>query len=108
MAKDKATDKELGILHGKVATMMTKALDSAEEAEHLLDKHLADDLPGDIIDYLEKQKASSPALFTAIAKFLKDNDITCQIEENPQMSELQTRLAHKRKAVGNIIPISED
>jgi hypothetical protein len=39
----------------------------------------------------------SPAELTAMNNFLKQNSITCAIEESEGMSELQERLANKRK-----------
>jgi len=105
---DKANDKDLGILHGKLAGMMNKALDSSDEAELLLDTY-KDELPGEVIDYLLKQKNYSPSLFTAVAKFLKDNDITAVIEDKPEMSDLERRLANKkRKSVGNVTSLHEE
>lgn len=100
----KATDKLLGELHGKLAKSMLTALDASERAGELLDE-FGDDLPGAVQAFLIKHADANPALLTAVSKFLKDNSITCAIEDDEQMSELEERLKNKRKRVGNVIPI---
>lgn len=104
---NKATDKQLGELHGRLAKAMLKALDASDEAGFLLDEH-GPELPAPVYAYLEKQAGASPALLTAITKFLKDNEITCAIEDSEEMTDLEQRLSDKRRRrVGNVIPIDE-
>lgn len=100
----KATDKILGELHGKLAKSMLSALAASEQASALLEEY-ADELPGAVQAFLAKTADSNPSLLTAVAKFLKDNSITCAVEDNEEMSELEARLQSKRKRVGNVIPI---
>lgn len=100
----KATDKKLGELHGKLAESMLSALKSSEVAQALLDEY-GDELPGPVQVFLDKTASTNPALLTAIAKFLKDNDITCAVEDSPEMTELEQRLQQKRRRVGNVIPL---
>lgn len=109
MAKQKATDKELGELHAVLAKRMRLSLEAADAAEYLLSE-FGEDLPTPVIEYLEKQSAASPALLTAVAKFLKDNDITCAVEDSEEMTDLQKRLSQKqkRKSVGNVSYIDEE
>lgn len=111
MPKETATDKTLAILHQKTAKAMLDALESSETAQALLDQSYEDDdgnemfIPALVREYLKKQASASPALLTAITKFLKDNDITCQIDETEEMSALQQRLAAKpRKSVALVKP----
>lgn len=107
MTKSNATDKQLGELHGKLAKAMLKALNASDEAVFLLDEHGAD-LPTPVYQYLEKQAGANPALLTAVTKFLKDNSITCAVEDSTEMTDLQQRLSDKkRRRVGNVIPIEE-
>lgn len=105
-----ATEKELNELHKKVARQLANQLENADIALGLLHEHRGE-LPENVADFLEKCSIASPALLTIAAKFLKDNDITCQVEDSKEMSDLEKRLAAKkeRKAVGNVLPIhSED
>jgi len=111
-----ATEKELSVLHKKVATVLLKKLESADQATYLLAKYSDIDdeeplLPEDVRDYLEKQMDASPALLTVITKFLKDNDITAVVDESKEMSDLDKALEAKRsrrKSVGNVIPLKEE
>lgn len=100
----KATDKLLGELHGKLAKSMLAALATSEQAAALMEE-FGEDLPGPVQTFLCKHAETNPALLTAVSKFLKDNSITCAIEDNEEMSELEARLQTKRKRVGNVIPI---
>lgn len=91
-----ATENELSELHKKVAKALSDKLDSADQATSLLIEH-SDNLPEDVIEYLHKQSDASPALLTVITKFLKDNDITAVIDESKELSDLDKRLAEKRR-----------
>lgn len=99
----KATDKILGELHGRLAKAMLSALESSDSAIVLLEQ-FSEELPEPVAVFLEKQASYNPALLTAITKFLKDNSITCSIEDNEEISELEKRLKDKRrKSVGNVV-----
>lgn len=104
-----ATDKELGELHKKVARQLASQLENADVALMLLHDHRGE-LPEPVVEFLEKCSYASPALLTIAAKFLKDNDITCQVEDSKEMSDLDKRLAAKkaRKQVGNILPLHNE
>lgn len=105
-----ATEKELSELHSKVARQLAKQLENSDTALMLLHDHRAE-MPEPVIEFLEKCSVASPALLTIAAKFLKDNDITCLVEDSKEMSDLEKRLAAKkeRKAVGNVLTLlSED
>lgn len=105
---NKATDKELGTLHAKLAKAMLDALDASDEAQVLLNETDPGDMPDAVIAFLEKAAASNPALLTAVSKFLKDNDITCSVEDSPELSALEQRLKSKpRKSVGNVIALPD-
>lgn len=102
----KASDKILGELHGKLAQAMLSALSTSDAAAQLLEE-FGDELPGPLVAFLTKTADTNPSLLTAVAKFLKDNSITCAIEDSEELSELEQRLKTKRKRVGNVIPIDE-
>jgi hypothetical protein len=78
MSRGKAT--ELGAMHGLLTRYYNKRLEDELEDD---DDELAVGL--------------SPAELTAMNNFLKQNDITCAVEEDEGMSELQEKLAAKRK-----------
>lgn len=101
-----ASDVELSKLHGRLAKSMVEALESADEAQALLNKVREIPLPPDVVKFLSDCAANSPSLMTAVAKFLKDNKVTCRLEDSEEMSALQQRLKEKKR-IGNIVPIDE-
>jgi len=108
----KATESQLATLHGKVAEVMTAALDQSDRAANLLDKYRSesfkegDKLPADILRFLEDTKEVNPSLLTSATKFLKDNNISCDASEDSRVSELQEKLRNKRK--GTVTSITFD
>ena len=49
---------------------------------------------------------ATPALLTVAARFLKDNDITCTVEDSEGLSSLQDQLAERKKRKNKIRDIS--
>lgn len=76
----RGNESALGEMHGKLTRYYNKRLDSELEEDK-------DELAIGI----------SPAELTAMNNFLKQNSITCAIEESEEMTELQAKLAEKRK-----------
>lgn len=105
-----ATDKQLGELHSRLALQISKQLEQADQAEALLANRDDEDWQEKVVEFLEKCSNASPALLTIAAKFLKDNDITCQVEDSKEMTDLEKRLKAKpaRKVVGNVLPIQQE
>jgi hypothetical protein len=102
----KASDKMLGELHGHLAKAMLSTLSANDRAATILETY--DDLPDEVREFLEDLSNTNPAFLTAVSKFLKDNQITCSIEDSKELSELEQTLQNKRKRVGNVIPIQEE
>ncbi len=103
----KATDTDLGKLHKQVALAFSNALAAKEEAQALLDEHGAE-LPDDVKAFIFKYAQPNPSLLTAAVKFLKDNDITCDVGDSAEMTDLQKRLQGKRKASTNVVALHDD
>lgn len=104
----KANDKELGELHGKLAKSMLAALNASETAKILLDQY-SHELPAEVVKFLLGHADANPSLLTAVAKFLKDNQITCAVSDSEEMSELEKRLKNKKRvSVGNVTHITDD
>jgi len=49
---------------------------------------------------------ATPALLTIAARFLKDNSITCEIEDSEGLSRLEEELAKRKKRRNKITSIS--
>lgn len=100
MSKNAASEDTLGTLHQKVAKAMIRAIDYVEKGQDAYDEMGE---PADLV-----RPELSPAMLSAMTKFLADNSITANPAEETQTSELEKRLAAKRKRVGNVIPIRDD
>lgn len=86
----KASEGQLGELHGAVAMVLTEMVTAKEEVQEL-------DMDGMPFGTGEMQYTASPALLAAAMKFLKDNDITCDIKVEKNMTKLADALAQKQQ-----------
>jgi hypothetical protein len=112
MSKSAATEELLGRLHAKVAAVMLGTLDNVEAAQEAYNKALENAVDDTMAEALVLMPEISPAFLSAVTKFLNDNKITCNVEEDKTMGSLEERLAQKRqrtrKAVGNILPFEPE
>ena len=86
----KATEKILSKLHGAVAEVLTAQV-TQTEAETTFD---AD---GVMVETGQEIYAASPATIATAIKFLKDNEITCDITQDEDMGKLKDILDKKTK-----------
>ncbi len=105
MTKAASPEKQLALLHKKLAATMMAALDSSDKALMLLGEY--PDLPERVKIFLEAACDVNPSLLQAVSKFLKDNDITCPQDESTEVDALATRL-QKKRTVGNVTHLDED
>jgi len=113
MSKSSATETLMGTLHSKVAAVMVRTLDGIELAQAAFEEALKGDDAQAVLDALGAMPQVSPAFLSAATKFLADNKITCQTDEDENIGGLAERLAKKRedarkKSVGNIIPFAQE
>lgn len=116
MAKSKQTAGEdfLSKLHAQIARVMKQELDVYEAAQKWYlswdGQPVTDD--GEDAPAFPEPPQMSPALLSAITKFLKDNAITAAPEDSDELSELEEALQKKRDArrvkVGNILPFVQE
>lgn len=78
----KATVEILAELHSKVAEVLLDALDVKDDDEHAI--------------------PPSPAILAQATKFLKDNEITCDLNDSEDLQDLERILQEKR---GKVIQI---
>lgn len=114
MSNNAATEDDLGNLHNKVAKVMTNALTQIETAQEQFDTlaEAAGQEPELIASIIDKRPEVSPALLSAMTKFLADNHITCN-DAKGAASGLKDTLDQKRKrsarvAVANVIPFAAE
>ena len=99
MSKNAASEEVLGNLHQRVATAMIGVLDYVENGQKEYDV---------VADATLVRPELSPAMLSAMTKFLSDNSITANPAEDKTTNKLGEMLKRKRKAVGNVVPIRDD
>jgi len=101
MAKGASTAPAMGKLHNKLTELFLKIL---TKYENDLDK--LENVGEELIDELAAEGVMpSPAMLSAVAKFLKDNDITMETETLDELSAMEERLAAKKKARPNLASV---
>ena len=93
----KAKESALNMLHGAFAQVLLSQL-----SEHVIEE--TGDGKRQVI------YAATPALLTVVGRFLKDNEITVESDDDETQGELKQQLAarKKRSRLTNITPIDED
>jgi hypothetical protein len=86
----KANEKKLSDLHGAVAEVLLEQVTRTEE-ETYFDQDGVEQSTGEVIS------CASPATLAQAIKFLKDNEITCDVEQNENMNNLREVLKSKQK-----------
>lgn len=107
MAKGAATENALGGLHSKLAGVFIKVLERYETQMDAVQALKDGQIESDMLDeLLSADTMPNPAMLSAISKFLKDNEIMYDTEEVQQLSDLERRLADKRKNRSNIVTLT--
>ena len=86
----KASESKLSALHGAVADVLTAQL------MHTVEETTFDD-DGNEMGTGVQVYTAAPATVAAAIKFLKDNQITCDIEVDENMNNLRESLANKQR-----------
>lgn len=86
----KATETELTALHGALAKVLSAQIEHQEEETTF-------NADGMEVGTGNKRYTASPATMSAAIKFLKDNQITADIETDENLSNLKDVLAKKQK-----------
>lgn len=86
----KATENKLGELHGTVATVLNHQLTHTEPETRINEE-------GEYEETGEVVHTASPATIAAAIKFLKDNQITCDIKTDTNMNNLRETLKKKQQ-----------
>lgn len=96
----KATESKLSTLHGVIADVLIAQVSHQED-------DVTYDEEGNAIPTGKKVYVAAPATIAVAVKFLKDNSITADIEQNKNLESLADVLANKqrRSRMGN--PVEE-
>jgi hypothetical protein len=86
----RATETKLAALHGAVAECLVEQIEAVEE-ETIFDENGLEQKTGNMV------RTVTPATLAVATKFLKDNQITCEIEQNENMETLSDLLSKKQQ-----------
>lgn len=84
-----ATDTVLGELHSQVAKTLIAQVEHQEE-------EVTWDDGGNEVRTGKMKYTAAPATLAAAIKFLKDNNVTCDIEGNTDINDLKSALERKQ------------
>lgn len=97
MAKGAATEHALGAVHSMLTKVFTKSLEKQLKIYEFLDNIPDGKLEEDMIELLAQMTEPNPAMLSAMAKFLKDNDIGVDAGEIEQLTATERRLKENRE-----------
>jgi len=107
MAKNAADESNLGKLHSQLTKVFSKILEKHLIKLDALTVINKDELESEVLqELLENDWEPSPAMLSAVSKFLKDNDIMYNTEDIQELTGLEKRLEDKRKNRENVISLS--
>lgn len=107
MAKGAANETQLGFLHAKITAVFQRVLDRYEARLDKLDTMDADTLEEDLLAELFSEEAlPSPAMLSAVSKFLKDNSINFDNEQVATLSDTERRLADRKAQRGKLVDLT--
>ena len=99
MAKGASTENQLGSLHNKLTQLFTKVL---KQYEDNLDKLNNETMQDELLSEVIGDGMPSPAMLSAVAKFLKDNEISLESDAVDELSAMEERLAAKQRNRPNL------
>lgn len=98
MAKNAATQSEMGTLHSRLARVFQRVLQKYELSLDALDKIDRDNIEEEMLQALLESAEPNPAMLSAVAKFLKDNNVGMDSEAVDELNNIDTRLKERRAA----------
>ena len=108
MAKGAATERTLGSLHDKVASVFIKVLQRYEARLDVLDTLDTSEIEDEMLrELMEDGALPNPAMLSAITKFLKDNEISFETEQLDELTATERRLAERRADRGKLVSLSQ-
>ena len=103
MAKSANLGK-MNTLHDKLAGIFTKVLEGYGKRLDAMDELDMDDVESQMVEALSAEP--SPAMLSAISKFLKDNDISYDDGAVEGLSAVERQLENRKKVRGNITTLT--
>lgn len=98
MSKGAATENALGSMHSLLARVFTQTLKKYEKTLSALDAIDMESVEEEfLITLISEIGEPNPAMLSAAAKFLKDNDVGMDSEELEELDSTARRLEESRK-----------
>ncbi len=91
-------------LHDKLAGIFTKVLENYGKKLDMLDELDMDNIEDQMLEALAQEP--SPAMLSAISKFLKDNEISYDDGAVAGLSAVERQLENRKKARGNLATLT--
>lgn len=108
MAKGAAKETQLGTLHARITDVFIKVIARYEERLNKMDSLTADEAENEFWQELFNDAAlPSPAMLSAVTKFLKDNEISFETERLAELSDQERRLQERRAQRGNVVSLTD-
>jgi hypothetical protein len=102
MAKGASTPVSMGKLHLKLTELFLTILNKYEN-----DLSALDNVGDELLDGLAAEgMMPSPAMLSAVSKFLKDNDITMETETLDELTDMERRLKNRRENRPNLASVT--
>lgn len=99
MAKGAANNKDMGALHSALTAIFTRVLQDYHTKLDAIDIVVSRDIENEVLAAVFSGGFTpSPALLAAVAKFLKDNEITVDTGELDELNALEEGLKARRAA----------
>lgn len=103
-----ATQSRMFLLHERVADMFLKIIDKHNKMMDVTDAMVAGNLDTKAVSeevlnaFIEQGAMPSPAMMSAITKFLKDNEVMFEREKLEEVSAQQKALEERKKSRPNL------
>ncbi len=107
MAIKAANEAVLGDLHASVARVFEKVLATYEKRLDVLENINTEELTDEVLGMLmSADTMPSPAMLSAVTKFLKDNEIAFDTQEIEHLSATQERLNARKAKRGSLASLT--
>jgi len=99
MAKGAANNKDMGALHSALTAIFTRVLQDYHTKLDAVDALAEQEIENEVLAAVFADGFTpSPAILSAVAKFLKDNEITVDTGELDELNALEEDLKSRRSA----------
>ena len=105
MAKGAANSNNMNRLHDKLARVFIRVLDGYDKKLDMLSELDVNNIEDGLIE--APLTEPTPAMLSAVSKFLKDNDISYDDGAVEELSAVQQRLDARKKSRGNVVSLTD-